>query len=73
MERRSRSTALEVVDAVEQLTGRKTNLKALHLFTASLHRLAHSPGSKFNRHGGSILNWRQQPSATRVMSGPGRS
>ena len=34
--------------------------QALHLSTASLHRLANSPGSKFNRHGGSILNRRQQ-------------
>ncbi|MFZ1364663.1 MAG: terminase TerL endonuclease subunit, partial [Brachymonas denitrificans] len=39
---------------------RKNKPQALHLSTASLHRLANSPGSKFNRHGGSILNRRQQ-------------
>ncbi|WP_235510637.1 chromate transporter, partial [Acidovorax sp. Root70] len=37
--------------------------KALHLSTADLHRLAISPGSKFNRHGGSILNRRQHAMA----------
>ena len=39
-------------------TGEKQT-QALHLSTASLNRLANSPGSKFNRHGGSILNRRQ--------------
>ena len=34
--------------------------QALHSSTASLHGLANSPGSKFNRHSGSILNRRQQ-------------
>ncbi|MCA0442370.1 MAG: hypothetical protein LCH71_18105, partial [Proteobacteria bacterium] len=40
--------------------------QALHLSTAGPLRLACSPGSKFKRHGGSILNRRQHSVERRI-------